>query len=321
MVSNNTVNGKAFEYACLNNLYKRMQTYRRKVSIIDSPAFKTANAAYNSLPPDAQNRYDKGANTGIEMLVAMEPRLVFGDDNFELSIAADNLAKGPKGDVRDVCCFGNHWQFGISCKHNHDALKHPRITAGKDFGSDWMEVPCSKEFIDEVSPVIDQLIVYGDQGTQWNTIPNKQNDYYVPILNAYMAEFDRMCQRYGDIPTRLMSYFFGYFDFYKVIMHEAEATTTVEAFNMKGTLNQPYNGMRPVTRIPVTKMPTRLYDARFKDGSGTTIVLTFDAGWSITMRLHNKDRIAKPTSLAWDVKLEGLPSTSYHNTQSWEKWY
>lgn len=38
-----------------------------------------------------------------------------------------------------------------------------------------------------------------------------------------------------------------------------------------------------------------------------------------SMRLHNKDKIAKPTSLAWDVKLEGIPPSAYTNTHSWDE--
>ncbi len=70
-------------------------------------------------------------------------------------------------------------------------------------------------------------------------------------------------------------------------------------------------------------MPTKLLDADFKKSekqnsdSKTTIILTFDCGWSVSMRLHNKDEIARPTSLAWDINLVGLPPTTYVNTRSW----
>ena len=92
---------------------------------------------------------------------------------------------------------------------------------------------------------------------------------------------------------------------------------------MHGTLNQSAGKKKAMTRVPVVKMPTRLIDAAFKTTSSgpskTTIILTFDGGWAISMRLHNKDDIAKPTSLAWDVKLEGLPPSTYVNTHSWDE--
>ena len=88
---------------------------------------------------------------------------------------------------------------------------------------------------------------------------------------------------------------------------------------MHGTLNAPCGKAKALTKVPAIKMPTRLIDAAFKPNSKTTIILTFDGGWAISMRLHNKDEIARPTSLAWDVNLVGLPPTTYVNTHSWDE--
>ncbi len=33
----------------------------------------------------------------------------------------------------------------------------------------------------------------------------------------------------------------------------------------------------------------------------------------------DKDDVAKPTSLAWDVNLVGLPTSTYVNTHSWDE--
>ena len=244
-----------------------------------------------------------------------------------LSIAAD--AQGVKGDVRDVLCIREEegsggWAIGISCKHNHEALKHPRITEGKDFGKDWIGIPCSKEFIDEITPITDSLVKFGEGRILWRDIENKWDGYYVPILNAYLKEIERLCMAREDVPGKLLSYFFGTNDFYKVIMKSKAQSTTVEGFNMYGTLNTPAGRFRPTFRVPLMKMPTRLLDASFKMSakgkkSKTTIILTFDAGWAISMRLHNKDDIAKPTSLAWNVELEGLPPSTYVNTHPWSE--
>ena len=62
-------------------------------------------------------------------------------------------------------------------------------------------------------------------------------------------------------------------------------------------------------------MPTRLIEATRV--STTTNNLVFDNGWQVSMRLHNKDSVIKPTALAWDVQLIGLPPSVYVNTRSW----
>lgn len=88
---------------------------------------------------------------------------------------------------------------------------------------------------------------------------------------------------------------------------------------MHRTLDSACGKTKAMTKVSIIKMPTRLIDATFKRGTKTTIVLTFDVGWSISMRLHNKDKVAKPTSLAWEVYLEGFPPSTYVNTHSWDE--
>ena len=321
MTAQNTINGKAFEYACLKAISDRLKEEGNEVSTVVSPALNTAKASFNKLPEDKQNNLCLAAKTAVRLLFPLEPRLKSGENTLFLAINADSAAIGSEGDVRDVLCIrhDNNWEIGMSCKHNHEALKHPRITESMDFGSDWIGYPCSKHFLEVMRPVIEPLISFGENKILWRNIPDKQETYYVPILQAYLDEIISLCSIHPDAPEKLLSYFFGSKDFYKVIAKEADQTTTIEGFNMHGTLNQPYGKIRALTRVPVIHMPTRLIEARFKPGSMTTIILTFDGGWSVSMRLHNKDDIAKPTSLAWDVNLQGLPTGTYVNTHAWHE--
>lgn len=311
-------NGKAFEYSCLYSIYDRIFSNGSPVRIISNNAYHTAQKSFDEINYETRENILKASNTAVNLLMPLEPRLLYGEGDIVLSIAADSIAIGPDGDVRDVLCERDDgWTIGISCKHNHEALKHPRITEKKDFGSDWLGIPCSYDFIEEISPITDSLVSYGESKVLWRNIEHKQVNYYRPILEAYLHELVRLCDKYQDVPERLMSYFFGSNDFYKVIMMTKDETTTIEAFNMHGTLGSPCGKHRPMTRIPLIKMPTRLIDASFKPNSMTTIILIFDGGWTISMRLHNKDDIAKPTSLAWDVQLVGLPTSTYVNRHSW----
>ena len=325
-----TKKGKAFEYACLNALKKRLQEQNKDINIDDSSAYNTAKGYYdNELSEIERVKYDRAAKTAVSLLLPLEPQIMNGEGILFLGINNDSAAIGEDGDVRDVLCIRNNsdWEIGLSCKHNHEALKHPRITADKDFGKHWIGYNCSEEFINEISIVIDKLVEYGRNKVRWSTLGDTLDDihnkYYVPILQAYLTELEKICNTYSDAPAKLLSYFFGSKDFYKIITKESKKTTTLEGFNMHGSLNAVANGVRPVTKIATLKMPTRLIEARFKETDGsisnTTIILTFDSGWSISMRLHNKDSIAKPTSLAWNVELEGLPIGTYVNISPWEE--
>lgn len=317
----NVINGKAFEYMCLNCLRTKLEIEGKAVAVVEDKAFHNALAAYERIPRDDQVKLYKAAVTAMKLFVPLEPRFLGGPGTLSMSIAPDSAAVGVDGDVRDVLCVRHEddWEIGISCKHNHEALRHPRITEGKDFGTDWVGTRCSHQFMEAISPVTDSLREYGENETPWRTIENKQDRYYVPILQAYLDEIRRMCAADPSIPEKLLSYFFGAHDFYKVIMKANARTTTIIGFNMHGTLGSPCGKTKAMTKVPVIKMPTKLYNASFKDGSKTTIILTFDGGWAVSMRLHNKDSIARPTSLAWDVNLVGFPPSTYVNTHSWDE--
>lgn len=317
-----TVNGKAFEYACLRSLLAHAKALDKDVSIEASKAFTTAEKAFSAVGDNAKSEMMAAANAAVKLIVPLEPKLMGGSGTLLLTIAADAAAIGVDGDVRDVLCVradDEEWAIGISCKHNHEGLRHPRITEGKDFGADWIGVHCSREFMNEITPIINSLIENGKNEILWSQIDQKWDRYYVPILTAYLKEIRRMCNENSTVPEKLLSYFFGANDFYKVIMKSGSRTTTVEGFNMHGTLNAACGKTKAMTKVSVIKMPTRLLDAAFKAGTKTTIILTFDGGWSISMRLHNKDKVAKPTSLAWEVNLEGLPPSTYVNTHSWDE--
>lgn len=323
MASKNTLNGKAFEYACLKSIKKRLNSLglENEVIVQKDVAYQTAKNLYKEESIDDRCDMDAAAETAVDLLFPLEPRLEHGSGEIYLGINTDAAAQGVDGDVRDVLCIrcSSNWQIGLSCKHNHEALKHPRITAEKDFGTDWVGYSCSKEYMDEITPIIDPLIEFGEKGILWRNISNKKDLFYLPILDVYVNEIRRLCDQHEDVPKRLLSYFFGSKDFYKVIAKIKSKTTKLEGFNMNGTLGAPAGKIRPVTKVPQLKMPTRLIEATLKPKSKTTIILTFDGGWAVSMRLHNKDKVAKPTSLAWDVQLVGLPTETYFNIHSWNE--
>ena len=317
-MATNMEQGKAFEFACLLSLDDQLRRLGVKTSIIDDNAYRTARHCYeDKMTTEQQRTLDSGADTASRLIMPLEPRL-FETGLLTFKIAADAAGIGSQGDVRDVLCArGDGWEIGLSCKHNHEALKHPRITRDKDFGRDWMGIPCSVEYMQEITPTINKLAMHGGDRRLWRDIPDAWDEFYIPILQAYRDELLRICRRVPEAPTRLLSYFFGSRDFYKVIMMARTRTTKIEAFNMHGSLSLPSGRRKPVSRIPVTRFPGRLLLAEIRPGTKTTLDLTFDGGWAISMRLHNKDSVCSPTSLAWDVNLQGLPPSMYINTHSW----
>lgn len=100
-------------------------------------------------------------------------------------------------------------------------------------------------------------------------------------------------------------------------MLEKENVVKIEAFSMHSSLGKKAGGVEPSVTIEKLTMPTKLIDTKLK--AKTTLLLQFDEGWSISMRLHNKDKEVKTTSLAWDVSLKNFPKSIYTEELSWDK--
>ena len=130
-----------------------------------------------------------------------------------LIITLQTDAEGIAGDVRDVLCIRkkNSWQIGLSCKHNHHAVKHSRLSATINFGKDWFGKTCSDQYFSQVVPLFTQLKVMRDESKAigrpmlWSEIEDKYDSYYVPILKAFMEELKRIDKQYpGEIPELLI---------------------------------------------------------------------------------------------------------------------
>ena len=121
----------------------------------------------------------------------MEPLIIEdGTDELELAFQSDHA--GEEGDVRDILIVRRHlkWEIGLSLKHNHTAAKHPRLSATLDFGKKWYNIPCSEEYWKKIIPVFEYLKSEKEKGSLWRELPNKENDVYVPLLDAFKDELE-----------------------------------------------------------------------------------------------------------------------------------
>jgi len=336
---NQTIKGKAFEYACLNSIVNNLIGRQIPFMVVEDKAFITAATSFEMLSESDKTRYMAAANTAFKIILPLEPRLTTNEyaGKLTLKINTDSKAKGSKGDVRDVVCIRSNlgWEIGFSCKHNHEALKHPRLTQQQarqerltvaDFGTNWLGYPCSEEYFQKALPHMQMIREY--EGFSWSEAfgegERKFDVAYVPILKAVLEEIIALCKEHKDAPQKLLEYFFGSNDFYKIISLDSSSQTKVVAFNMNGTLNQPTPSTKAVTKVPRLQLPTRLIEGRFKEKangeiSKTTIALVFDHGWTINMRLHSADSKVKVTGLKFDVQLEGNPHGIYQQQRPWNE--
>ncbi|WP_416199088.1 MAG: Restriction endonuclease [Sporanaerobacter sp.] len=311
--------GKAFEYACLLSFYNTLKE-NQNVEIDDTSSYHVAKDFFNNLDEKAKQKLTLGANAAVRVILRLEPQLENPLDNIPLFLTIQEDAVGISGDVRDVLCIRkqNKWEIGISCKHNHSAVKHSRLSSTIDFGKIWFDIPCSKEYFDTINPLFNELREMKEKKMLWRDLIDKEERFYIPLLNAFVKELNRLDKENpGEIPKRLLSYLLGANDFYKVITMDNRKVTKIQAFSMYGTLNRTAGKVRPQVKLPTLNLPSRFYDISFKPNSKNTILVVADGGWTISMRIHNASSKVEP-SLKFDVQLVGVPPSLYTHHEPWE---
>lgn len=310
-----TVNGKAFEYALLLEFYERLNKIT-SVSITKNEPYQNAKGCFDSFLEDEQDAFRITASAAINFLIDIEPRLSNGinkDDILVLEIVSDKA--GQTGDVRDVLIIRSlqKWEIGISAKNNHRAVKHSRLSLNIDFGDKWLGVPCSENYFTEIKPIFDMLADLRaiDKSTKWTSIENMHQVVYVPVLDAFRKELLRLDKANPNIiAENLVQYLIGNEDFYKVI--KGNKKVEIQAYNLSGTLNLPFENIKPKARIPKLKLPSRLIEIVYQDNSTTTLLVSLNEGWQISFRIHNASSRVEP-SLKFDINLVSAPHTLFTN--------
>lgn len=309
-------NGKAFEYALLKALDEKLLLHNVQVVILETPTYGVAMECYGESSELERQGFDLAASSAINFIIDIEPRLAHAIDNndiLELEIIPDT--KGEQGDVRDVLAIrkSQEWEIGISAKNNHRAVKHQRLSMSIDFGEKWMGIPCSTEYFDEIAPIFGMLEKLKCQSPlmKWSDLKDKSDKVYEPILNAFIKELNRMnSQNPALVASGLVAYLIGRKDFYKVI--KLKNRVQVQGFNINGTLSQPFGKIQPKGKVKHIKLPSRIVEIAFKPKSKTTILITFDEGWQLSLRIHSAATLIE-NSLKFDVNMVSNPYSIFSN--------
>lgn len=309
--------GKAFEFSLLEELFKALKPFR-SVEITFDKAYEKAKSCFNLFPTLERRKYDLASTAAVKHLFELEPRLsqpTSSNDKIELSIVLDQ--QGMEGDVRDILIIRKllDWEIGISAKNHHKAVKHSRLSDQIDFGKKWVGIFCSEFYFHSIQPIFDELRLHRKKGMRWSQVPKKEETIYYPILKSFIKELLRIEAGYSSkVSPRLLQYLIGSKDFYKVV--KGNNTTTIQGFNLNGTLNRPAREIKPNIKISKPKLPTRIIELDFKKGSQNTAILTCDQGWQLSFRIHNASSRVEP-SLKFDINLISHPESLYVHHIPW----
>ena len=301
--------GRAYEFSYLISLYEEISKVR-SVKIETNSSYYAAERAWNTLSESEKTMYKMSSLTGVNTLFELEPLILDdGKDELELKIQSDD--NGEKGDVRDVLIIrrGIEWEIGLSVKHNHFAVKHSRLSKKIDFGKKWYGISCSDQYWLDIKPIFDYLDEEKKKGTKWRDLLSKEDDVYVPLLNAFKEELERQNLLFNkEIPRLMVEYLLGEFDFYKVIGIDNKEITRIQSFNLRGTLNKQGKNRKRNIELPISSLPTRIVSLDYKPGSKNTLELYLDGGWQFSFRIHNASTKVEP-SLKFDIQIIGMPVT------------
>lgn len=312
-------NGKAFEFACIDELGSVCKSRGVQVTVVQDAPYLTAKNAFSLLDVNHQSIYRAGAHNAMAFIFDCEPNLF--DQKLStvvvLSIQADSAGKA--GDVRDILIkrevsLKRSWECGVSCKHNHDAVKHPRLNLQppKDlFAGAWTKnFTMDKLYFTTCNSIVTSYHNDFVQKRTWNDVfPNntRSTKIYQPINEAIIESLLKYKNNEAFV-GELFSFLIGTHDYYKVEMMEGLSVTNVTTINLNNDLGAPSPNkvVSPIQPIRLLK-PTRIIEIYFKKNSLSTFYVVFDNCWVLSFRLHSADSKMSVTGLKYDVRFEGSP--------------
>jgi len=310
--------GRAYEYAWMTILYQTLQKLR-KIRIIKNSSLAANEKAWSMIDKDMQKTFMVSANAAIDTVLELEPRLAENDGE-ELTLEFQKDGAGVEGDVRDIVIKRQNiqWEIGLSIKHNHDAVKHSRLSHKLDFGKEWFGIPCSDKYWKSVDPIFNMLKEQKEKKVKWSKLDNKNQKVYIPLLQAFIDEVNRAYKKDKTMPRKMIEYLIGVADYYKIVSKDSKRVTLIHTFNMHDTLNKPSKVKAAAIAVPVVELPTRMVALEFKPGSENTVEMYLDNGWQLSFRIHSAKSTIEP-SLKFDVQFIGMPPSVLNIECKWTK--
>lgn len=285
-------NGKAFEHAVAAALASSL-----KLDIFQDSSARFAKECFETRSPSLRARFLTAAKIAVDHIFILERGAI--TQGGHVLIAGDAL--GQAGDVRDVLI--SQTNLGISCKANHEAFKHPRLSFTSDFVSRWglNQDGCSNEYWGAVRPIFEELkrIKNSSSGqVLWKDLINVTDTYYKTVLDAFEKELTRVSSSDPEgVAVALLKYIIGRKDFYKVIAKRDHVE--IQAFNLDGKLSSKR-----------TKLPKKILGIDELDGGPNSRTVRFDGGWTFNFRIHSASSRVEP-SLKFDIQAVALPPSLY----------
>lgn len=298
-------NGSAFEWA----VAKAMSNVYYCDIVLDQAALNAKSKSNNLKDSKQKKQYMKAALKAIKKIQKIEEPKIRKLSSYKgLAVSLQPPQNGMLqngSDVRDVLLLENsRVLFGVSCKTNHYAFKHSRMSQNIDFVKQWGLAPdgASEVFKEENTRIFKILSEHKNQGlVKFSEIENLNAEVIDPLLSAFVKELQRLNSLdSASVSQGLFSYLVGFKDFYKVVNHSSTKQVSLYGFNMGQTLS-----------VKKTSKPSSiLYVDNLTPGLNSRAI-RFDNGFAFNLRLHSASTNIE-TSLKFDITAISLPATGLY---------
>ncbi len=300
--------GRAYEFAWIKALCNILKRHR-SVKIVKNSSLEANRNAWDLISSETQEIFEISAQAALKTIVELEPKLI--------EKTADDLLLEFQRDQAGIKCDSVQWEIGVSVKHNHEAVKHSRLSHALDFGKEWFEIPCGANYWKKVKPIFDKLKKEKEKQTKWSALKRKEESVYIPLLKAFIDEIQRACKSDKTVPRKMVEYLVGTKDYYKVISRDSKQLTVIRTFNLHGTLNKPSRVKVSAIAVPLVNLPTELVTIQFKTGSKNTVEMYLNNGWQLSFRIHSASTKVEP-SLKFDIQFTGMPVSVLNIECKWK---
>lgn len=262
MSTNSNDQGRAYEYAWMTALYKKLAVVR-KTCVVANSSLDANKRAWNAISQDKRELYALSADAAVDMVLGLEPLMKENQGTLFLAFQKDEA--GENGDVRDIVIYREDipWEVGLSIKHNHTAVKHSRLSHVLDFGKEWYGIPCSKQYWDDIRPIFAMLNREKELGTKWSELHDKEGDVYIPLLKAFLDEVNRAYEREPEVAIRMFGYLVEMKDYHKIVSNDSKKMTSIHTFNLHGTLGRSSREKASAFEIPDVSAPMKIRSMGF----------------------------------------------------------
>lgn len=267
--------GRAFEYA----LCQKIDSKFTNITLTDRAVAEQSKDKryYDALNPDEKSKYDISTNRICSEWLNLK---LITSNMYTLDRLPDSA--GVNGDVTDIRLEAPNAIVNISLKHNHNALKHPRLTRVPK----WIDINTDSNYASDYKNIWDSFLSKANTLSSTATLFNELiaieanfvfDNLYNPLCKLVSNYLTENIKTSSQVES-LFKFMVGKYDFYKII-DKPDCVLIQDFIDLK--------------------MPKNV---KIEQTDKSYIKMTFNNGVILNLRLHTASSRISTKSVKFDVR-------------------